>query len=387
MGAYGRKTKMTELDTMEKFKAFLESGKDFKDVAVQGLDLASFSSRLRGCDFSGGIFLGCKLENDLVLEIIKSGGLHFPEIDDLPYKPFRGCLYTRETLFDHFDPENPESYGETTDGKIYEHYIKTGKDNPDSILETLARRLHDHSITDALTDFLHSFGDRCRVVAVMGGHSLSRACADYKKVAHIAHSLSRSGYLVVTGGGPGAMEAAHLGVWFSGYERHELEQGIQILADAPSYKDKNWLAKAFTVIKTFPFKKYNKGEGESIGVPTWLYGHEPPTPFASQIAKYFANSVREEGVLAIAKGGVIFAPGSAGTIQEVFQDACQNHYKSFGNASPMVFLNEEYWKRNKPVYPLLAELAAGKEYADLLSISDNVDSIVKTIKDHRPSPF
>ena len=41
------------------------------------------------------------------------------------------------------------------------------------------------------------------------------------------------------------------------------------------------------------------------------------------------------GLLAIAKHGVIYAPGSAGTIQEIFQDAAQNHYSSFGPPSPM----------------------------------------------------
>ena len=97
----------------------------------------------------------------------------------------------------------------------------------------------------------------------------------------------------------------------------------------------------------------NDSESHSLGIPTWLYGHEPPTPFASHIAKYFANSVREEGLLAIAKGGVIFAPGSAGTMQEIFQDIAQNHYESFGYASPMVFLNKKYWSYDRPVYPII----------------------------------
>ena len=95
----------------------------------------------------------------------------------------------------------------------------------------------------------------------------------------------------------------------------------------------------------------------------------------------FRSSVREEGLLAIAKGGIIFAPGSAGTIQEVFQEAAQNHYVTFGNISPMVFLNQEYWKEDKPVYPLLKKLAKGYRYGELLSISDEVSDIVKAICD------
>lgn len=45
----------------------------------------------------------------------------------------------------------------------------------------------------------------------------------------------------------------------------------------------------------------------SVAIPTWLYGHEPPNVSASLVAKYFANGVREEGLLAIAGNGVIFA--------------------------------------------------------------------------------
>ncbi len=77
------------------------------------------------------------------------------------------------------------------------------------------------------------------------------------------------------------------------------------------------------IIDKYPLTANDYEKCKSIGIPTWLYGHEPPAPFATHIAKYFANSVREDGLLTIAKHGVIFAPGSAGTTQEIFQDATQ----------------------------------------------------------------
>ena len=123
----------------------------------------------------------------------------------------------------------------------------------------------------------------------------------------------------------------------------------------------------------------------SLGIPTWLYGHEPPTCFASNIAKYFANSVREEGLLAIATSGVVFTPGSAGTIQEIFQDATQNHYSSFGIVSPMIFLGEDYWRSTKPVFPLLANLAAGHQYSSLLAITDEIEEVVERLEAFRDS--
>jgi predicted Rossmann-fold nucleotide-binding protein len=218
----------------------------------------------------------------------------------------------------------------------------------------------------------------------MGGHSLSRKSTDFKKVARISCELARSGYLMISGGGPGAMEATHLGARFAGYSETDLGEAIRILSTAPLYPDPRWLSTAFEVIERFPARQHKGVWIESVGIPTWLYGHEPTTPFASKIAKYFANSVREEGLLALAVGGVIFAPGSAGTIQEIFQDACQNHYESFGLASPMAFLNKRYWQEEKPVYPLLTRLAAGEKYASLLSISDESETIVRAIMDFKP---
>lgn len=404
---------MIEIETIEEFEAFLKSGKTWDNAAVQDLELTRFSKQLLKCNFTGSVFLGCKLGETAVHRIIKTGGLFFPGVENLPYKPFRGALYTRDTLFDGFDLRNPDSLKETTDWKIYEHYLKTGKYNPDSILETLTRRLHDHAISDALYDFLervrvhsrlgtpdahltieksaheskistnNNIADKRYIVAIMGGHSLSRDSQDFKKAARISRLLARSGYLMISGGGPGAMEATHLGTYLAGYEEKDLDKAIKIIARAPLYDDPLWLTTAYEVIETFPPRPYRGGEIESIAIPTWLYGHEPTTPFATKIAKYFANSVREEGLLAIAEGGVIFTPGSAGTIQEIFQDACQNHYESFGAASPMAFLNEEYWREEKPVYPLLTQLAEGRDYAGLISISDDVETIVNAIKDFR----
>jgi predicted Rossmann-fold nucleotide-binding protein len=112
-----------------------------------------------------------------------------------------------------------------------------------------------------------------------------------------------------------------------------------------------------------------------------LYGHEPSTPFATHIAKYFDNAIREDGILTIAMGGVIYTPGSAGTMQEIFQDAVQNHYLSFGYASPMVFLGEKYWMEEMPVYPMLQELLEKGKYRNLLlSISDDTKRVIAEIE-------
>ena len=95
----------------------------------------------------------------------------------------------------------------------------------------------------------------------------------------------------------------------------------------------------------------------------------------------------KDGILTIAKGGIIYSPGSAGTMQEIFQEAVQNHYLSFGYASPMIFMNMRYWTEELPVYLLMEHLVKTGKYKNLLmSLTDSTDEIVKTILDFRNNP-
>ena len=131
-------------------------------------------------------------------------------------------------------------------------------------------------------------------------------------------------------------------------------------------------------------RQYPQDNYKSLGVPTWLYGHEPATPFATHIAKYFDNSIREDGILTIAKGGIVYTPGSAGTMQEIFQDATQNHYESFGYASPMIFMGKDFWTDEIPVYPLLQSLMKKGRYRNLiLTLTDDEDEMVEALRQFR----
>jgi len=363
--------KYIEIETKEALIALLQENNHLQHYAFQDIDFTDLLDLLNNKTFDDCIFLGCTLPENLEKSCFKDC-LIFPKIK-VPYNTFISKLYNRKTLFGGYELGAPESYEKTLDKIVYNHYLQTGKEAGD-IKETLARRLHDHSVTDALYDFLADFDEK-KIVAIMGGHSLPRGDKNYIKVALISKKLTEQGYLMISGGGPGAMEATHVGAWFADKNENDMLNAIQILAEAPSYKDSLWIDKAFEVLKQFPTSNY-----PSLGVPTWLYGHEPPTPFATHIAKYFANSVREDGLLAIAKGGVIFTPGSAGTIQEIFQDATQNHYLSYGYASPMVFFDQDYWTNERPIYPLFKQMAdAGKYQNMILSIYDEVDGVVDEI--------
>jgi predicted Rossmann-fold nucleotide-binding protein len=373
---------MTEIETIEAFEAHLKAGAHFSNVVIQGLDLRPYTQNLRTAELAGTAFLGCELEQEALQVALAHGAMVFPPFTGLPYVPYRNRLYTPEELYAGFDRTRPESYAGTLDARIYAHWDARGRANPPSIVETLAQRLHDHAVTDAMEEVLGVHGGMRKVVAIMGGHSMLRGQPDYREVTLLARELAGRGFFLVSGGGPGAMEATHVGAWFARRTEAELDAALAILARAPSYKDREWLSRAFEVREAFPLAREDLPFCESLGIPTWHYGHEPPNPFATHIAKYFANSVREDGLLTIARGGIVYSPGSAGTIQEVFQDACQNHYNTVGVVSPMLFLGRDFWTRVRPVYPLLEHLAKGQEYARYLKLTDSRAEIVQALVDY-----
>ncbi len=346
---------MQQFDNLAELKSFLIRG-DVDEIAVQSLDLTAIEEEMLGVSFSRCLFLGCNL-SDRLLRHLQTDNFIFPALD-VPFDTYPSRLYNKDSLYKGFDPSRPGTYAETADKVVYDYYQQSKVKL--AIRDTLAQRLHDHSITDSLQEYLSRFDER-RLVAVMGGHSMLRTDAIYLQVVQLAKMLTEQGYLMLSGGGPGAMEATHAGAWMAGRSEADLLEAMKLLAVAPAYSDDQWLASAFRVMERFPDPGY-----ESLGIPTWHYGHELPTPFATHIAKYFENSVREEGLLAFAKGGVIFTPGSAGTMQEVFQDLAQNHYESYGYASPMIFLNRVFWSEQRPIYPMIRKMA---ERGDLVNLN------------------
>ena len=65
--------------------------------------------------------------------------------------------------------------------------------------------------------------------------------------------------------------------------------------------------------------------------------------FATAIAKYFRNATREAILLQVCDAGIVFLPGAAGTVQEIFQDACENYYAVNGSVATMVLVGRTYW--------------------------------------------
>ena len=373
--------KLIEFETTEQLDAHLEAGHKLINIVFQSLDLSEYTLNLLSEPLENCIFLGCKIDPGIVDEIIYKGALVFPPIDNLPYKAFKNSLYSPEDLILGFEIGSKESLNEMFDTMVFKHFVETGRSNPPGIHESFARRLHDHSITDALDEFLVGK----KVVAIMGGHAVRRNEQEFQDVANLSKILTEKGYLLASGGGPGAMEATHFGAWFCNRSEADLSKGIEIISKNPDYKEKyDWIVSAINVKKEFPLITKDGIVPESLGIPTWVYGHEPPTLFATNIAKYFANSVREDGLLAIAHHGVVFTPGSAGTVQEIFQDGAQNHYRTSGVISPMVFLGKKFWIETLPAYDLLLKVSKGRDYERMITLTDSIEEAVEFILKNPP---
>lgn len=79
------------------------------------------------------------------------------------------------------------------------------------------------------------------------------------------------------------------------------------------------------------------------------------------------------------------APGAAGTLQEIFQDLCQNHYATYGLRSPMILFGKQHYQAE---YSLLTSFAVQHKmdqvYGDLIALLDQEDEVLAFLESHPP---
>jgi predicted Rossmann-fold nucleotide-binding protein len=284
--------------------------------------------------------------------------------------PAPANLYTLADLTAGLDPSDSKSILQTLSFRQYQGYYPI-KSAAKDLARVKKAAIHDAHISEAVYRYLQAI--RKQPVGFMGGHGIPRNTASYQEIARLARLISQDGFLIVSGGGPGLMEAAHFGAFFANATDAEFESALSSLAaktplsipmGTPGLKLLNddgtinnpgdavytqalfdWYMTADAVRKG-----YNGVPGESLAVSTWEYGEEPVMPFATAYAAYFQNSIREASLIREARVGIVYGRGGGGTVREIFQDVEENYYvRQVEKFTPMIFFDPlGYWNPATP---------------------------------------
>lgn len=375
-----------EIESRAELELHLAAG-TLRGLTVQGLHLDVDPPDWSAVDVTGTLFIACRLgPTGAEVELIRRGAHVIPPLPGLPYPTHPSHLYLPHELSAGFADRG---FAGMYDTLVYRHFVEHGGALP-GVREALGQRMHDHGIDDALADAIDGWAAEAGgpVVGIMGGHAEPRGSAGYRAAALIGRGLAEAGCLVVTGGGPGVMEAANLGAFMATAAPEDLSAAIDDLAGVPDFHEHD----PFTELALTVRARYSRNDREGdrgdvtgwarhggLSVPTWLYGHEPANLFAARIAKYFSNAIREDTILRLTRGGIVFAQGRAGTVQEIFQAATKTFYATDGASGPFVFLGRRFWTEELPVAKLLHPLLAASPHGDLTHLIEITDDPAEAV--------
>ena len=363
-----------EVESLQDLRELLDSGRPLTGLRLQDLDLTACAPELmRRTDLAGLVVLGGRLPPDLDAHLRAHRALIFPTDPSAPVDPYRSTLYQPHELYWGLE----ECGYEATPDYLAYSWTRDAALQGDAFV-TLLRAIHDHAITDALTEFI---GDR-PVAGVMGGHALARGTGGYAAAARLGRALASAGLVVLTGGGPGAMEAANLGAFAGDDER--LGRALSQLAQVPSFRPSvgAWASVALRVHDDL-FTAGREQDVASVGIPTWFYGHEPPNVFCDGIGKYFSNAIREDGLLACTTAGLVVLEGAAGTVQEIFQAVTPLYYAPTDRVlPPLVLVGARHWSHDVPVWPALRALGRERGLGAAVHLVDSVEEAAEVLSGH-----
>ncbi|MBU3918587.1 TIGR00730 family Rossman fold protein [Patescibacteria group bacterium] len=176
----------------------------------------------------------------------------------------------------------------------------------------------------------HFIADFKKTITIFGSTSFSPDNPYYKEARKLGKLLAEAGYGVITGGGPGIMEAANRGAFEAG--------------------------------------------GESIGINIELPDGQRMNSYVNKPIGFHHFFTRKV-MLSFASKAYVFFPGGFGTLDEFFEMVTLIQTKKLAKPVPIVVIGKEFWQ---PMFDWIEQEVYGKQKAiekEDLEIFHLVDSI------------
>lgn len=193
-------------------------------------------------------------------------------------------------------------------------------------------------------------------ITFFGGARLAEDHPYSQKAAELARDLAKAGYSIITGGGPGIMQAANLGAF--GYQREKNGE-----------------------CETCPANEIN-----SFGIALTRLNHEKVNPYVQDFVVMEHFFERKWLLVRYSCGFAVF-PGGFGTLDELMELVTLIQTSRMPKF-PIVLMGVDYWK---PFWAWVVDraLAQGmisKEDLSLVTITDSVEEALKILAINRVDP-
>ena len=185
-------------------------------------------------------------------------------------------------------------------------------------------------------------------ITFFGGARVPKDCIHTKRAFKLAQKLTEGGFSIITGGGPGIMEAANRG--------------------------------AYEVAKKLGVKKWKRPT--SLGISLTSFSRESLNPFVHDkiLMKHFFS--RKWLLVRYSVGFVVF-PGGFGTLDEFFEVLTLEQTSKMPKM-PIILMDKSYWE---PIVfwmkkRALANGLIAKKDLELIHITSSVDEAAQIIAKH-----
>lgn len=203
--------------------------------------------------------------------------------------------------------------------------------------------MHIEALKAEITNGLQTLEFLQNIITIFGGARVSADSAEYAKIMRLAYTLGENNYSIMTGGGPGIMEAANRGL--------------------TQYKQESKSDSIF-----------------SIGLNIHLPHEQRMNPYV-EIPLEFQSFFSRKLVFSYNSTAFIVAMGGYGTLDELtevlVQIATGKHKRI-----PIILYGKDYWSGFLAWLQttLLKEKAISKAELELLTLANNPTEVLETLK-------